>query len=133
MNSVRSFNFDCTDVNSQVCTLRSNSGSFAALAAIRAAILERLVRLARERWGSERAVRFIMMAVIIVFTSTLSACGGTLRQFDPKAAAQSNYEKALAEYQNCYATNKSVDACDKERQMMDAAVKVLATALASGG
>jgi hypothetical protein len=78
-------------------------------------------------------VRLIMMAVIIAFASGLSACSGALRQFDPKVAAQSNYEKALAEYQNCYAANKSVDACDQERQMMDAAAKVLATALASGG
>jgi hypothetical protein len=74
-----------------------------------------------------------MMVMIVALAGTLSACGGVLRQFDPKAAAQSNYEKALAEYQTCYAAKRSVEACDKERQVMDAAVKELTKALASGG
>ena len=77
-------------------------------------------------------MRSIMIAGIIAFMSALSACSGTLPQFSRTGAAQYNYDKALAEYQNCYAANKSVDACEKEVQMLDASTKVLATALASG-
>lgn len=87
-------------------------------------------------------------AVILIATyaSILSGCSGTTQQaandglsksianiFDPRIAAQQNYDRALAEYQNCFAANpRNVDACDQQRQAMEAAVKVLAAALNTG-
>jgi hypothetical protein len=76
---------------------------------------------------SESVVRSIVMATI--FANALSACSGNLQQLSPTGAAQANYDKALAEYQSCYNTKRSVDACEQERQMLDANTKVLATAL----
>jgi hypothetical protein len=72
------------------------------------------------------------MAVIGAFASALSACSGTLQQFDPAVAAQHNYDKALADYQNCYAAKRSVDACEQESQMLNASTRVLASFIASG-
>jgi hypothetical protein len=72
------------------------------------------------------------MAVIVAFASTLSACSSTLSQFDPAVAAQHNYDIALADYQNCYAAKRSVDACEQESQMLNASTKVLASFIASG-
>jgi hypothetical protein len=77
----------------------------------------------------------------------LSACSGTAQQhsasdglerniasiFDPQLAARRNYDRALAEYQNCYAANlTNVDACDQQRQEMEAAVKVYSQTLNTG-
>jgi fructose-bisphosphate aldolase class 1 len=80
--------------------------------------------------------------------SVLSACSGTTQQqsasasdglknianiFDPRWAAQQNYNRALADYQNCYAANQTnVNACENQRQIMEADVKVLSAALGSG-
>jgi hypothetical protein len=78
--------------------------------------------------------------------SILAACSSASQQsasdglkkniadiFDPQWAAQHNYERALAEYQNCYAANpKNADACDHQRQEMEAAVKVLSATLNTG-
>ena len=86
-------------------------------------------------WGplgmGERALRSVVMA--IAFTGTLSACSSIINQFDPGAAAQRNYDKALADYQNCYVATRSVDACEKEAQMLAASTKVLASTLPSSG
>jgi uncharacterized protein YceK len=71
--------------------------------------------------------------VVIAFTSILSACSSILTQFDPGAAAQRTYDKALADYQNCYVATRSVDACEKEAQMLDASTKMLASTLPSSG
>jgi len=76
----------------------------------------------------ESAVRSVVMAIAL--TSALTACSGALTQLSPAGAAQSNYDKALADYQNCYSANRSVEACDKERQMLDASTKMLARTLA---
>ena len=77
-------------------------------------------------------MRLGMTAVIIALMSTLSACSSTLQQFSPAAAAQHNYDEALANYQNCYVVNRSVEACEQQRQMLDASTKVLATEIAPG-
>jgi hypothetical protein len=82
-------------------------------------------------------------AAIVAFTvvaSALSACTGPAAQqspsasiadaFDPKVAAQRNYDQSLADYQNCYAANASnPDACEKQRQMLEASTKLLAATL----
>jgi hypothetical protein len=92
---------------------------------------------------------FLRMTMAVICASILSACSGTTQQqsisangglinnianiFDPKLAAQQNYDRALADYQNCFAANpKNVDACEQQRQIMEADVKVLAATLDSG-
>jgi hypothetical protein len=77
------------------------------------------------------------ITTIAACAGILAACSGATQQiagiFDPRLAAQQNYEHALAEYQNCYAANqKNADACDQKRQEMESAVKVLSAALNSG-
>jgi hypothetical protein len=72
------------------------------------------------------------MPVIVAFAGILSACSSTLQQFDPAVAAQHNYDKALADYQNCYAAKRSVDACEQESQALGASTKVLASFIAPG-
>jgi hypothetical protein len=80
------------------------------------------------------------IAAIIIVASALSACSGPGAQqspsasiadaFDPKVAAQRNYDQSLADYQNCYAANASnPDACEKQRQMLEASTKLLAAAI----
>jgi hypothetical protein len=50
--------------------------------------------------------------------------------FDQRLAAQQNYDSALADYQNCFAANsKNADACDQQREALEAAVKILSAAL----
>ena len=84
--------------------------------------------------------------MIAACASILTACSGATQQsasdglkkniasiFDPQLAAQKNYERALAEYQNCFAANPTnVDACDQQRQEMEAAVKVLSATINTG-
>jgi hypothetical protein len=83
------------------------------------------------------------IVALIVIASALSACSGSATQqspsasladvFDPKAAAQRSYDKSLADYQNCYAANPSnPDACEKQRQMLEASTKVLAGTINPG-
>jgi hypothetical protein len=96
--------------------------------------------------GKGGAVRlFLTVTMIVACTSILLACGGTAQQqssssddglknitsiFDPELAAQRNYDRALTDFQNCIAENpNNVDACDGQRQIMEADVKVLAAAL----
>ena len=83
------------------------------------------------------------IVAFVVIASALSACSGSATQqspsasladvFDPKAAAQRNYDKSLADYQNCYAANPSnPEACEKQRQMLEASTKVLAGTINPG-
>ncbi len=91
-------------------------------------------------FGAARTEGFIrptMRVTLIVCASTLSACSGSPNNvadmFDPKAAAQHNYEKALADYQNCFAANLSTPAaCAEQRQAMEARVRMLTAALGPG-
>jgi hypothetical protein len=86
------------------------------------------------------------VTIIAACASILSACSGPTQQsasdgfkkniasiFDPQLAARQNYDRALAEYQNCYAANPANrDACDQQRQMMEAAVKLLSATQDTG-
>jgi hypothetical protein len=78
--------------------------------------------------------------------SILCACSGAPQQsasdvfkkniatiFDPELAARQNYDRALAEYQKCFAQNApNRDACEQQRQEMDAAVRVLSATQDAG-
>lgn len=90
-------------------------------------------------------MRSLLTTMVVACTSVLSACSGTTQQsasefktnvasiFDPQIAAQQNYDRALAEYQNCFAANPTNrNACEQQRQAMEAAVKVLASTLNTG-
>jgi hypothetical protein len=78
---------------------------------------------------------------VVACAGVLAACSSAAPQqsasiiagiFDSKLAAQQNYERALADYQNCYAANpKNADACEHQRQVMEADVKLLTAALGS--
>ena len=84
--------------------------------------------------------------MIMACANILSACSGAAQQsagegfeknvasiFDPQLAARRNYDRLLAEYQSCYAANlTNVDACDQQRQEMDAAVKLLSATQETG-
>jgi hypothetical protein len=84
------------------------------------------------RWGREGDVRSEVLAILIALTAALSACTATHPQFGATDAAQNGYNEALAEYQTCYTANRSnVNACEKERLMLEANTKMLATTLAS--
>jgi hypothetical protein len=89
----------------------------------------------------------LTLTMVVACASVLSACSGTSQQlasasgglndiasvFDPKWAAQKNYERALADYQSCYSANpKNVDACEHQRQIMEADVNLLIAALGTG-
>jgi hypothetical protein len=77
--------------------------------------------------------------------SALSACSA----LDPKAAAQHNYDQALADYQNCIndkppdypdhartvqstLSRSNVVACAKQREAYEASAKLLTVTLTSG-
>ncbi len=80
-----------------------------------------------------------VVTMIATCASIVSACSDTPQQsaseelkkniagiFDPQLAAQQNYYRALAEYQNCYSANpKNADACAEQRQIMEADIKLL--------
>ena len=68
------------------------------------------------------------VVLVIVWVSILSGCSS----FDGKVAAQQQYDRSLADFQNCVASNKSnPDACVKQRQEYEASTKVLTEALTS--
>ena len=98
----------------------------------------------------ENCVRLALkLPMVLACAGSLAACGSATQPqsiqasdtqkalvgvFDPKVAAQQNYEKSLAEYQNCIAANPSnANACENQKRMMEAAVKVLADSLKSPG
>ena len=88
----------------------------------------RAPHLEMDKPGAKLVVRVTLVTVIIA--SVVSACSGTLKQLSPMAAAQHNYDDALAAYQNCYNANSSNRAaCEKESQNLDASTKVLANEL----
>jgi hypothetical protein len=53
--------------------------------------------------------------------------------FNPQLATQQNYYRALADYQNCFAANpKNPEACEEQRQIMEADVRLLSATQETG-
>jgi len=88
-------------------------------------------------------VRAIMASWAVVAAVLLSACSVTPQQRDavqksvaymtPQGAARYDYDKAVADYQNCLAANPSnASACDGQRRIMEADAQVLSAAVSPG-
>jgi hypothetical protein len=79
----------------------------------------------------------------IVAAVLLSACSVTPQQTDavqkglaymtPQGAARYDYDKAVADYQNCLTANPSnASACEGQRRIMEADAQVLSAAVSPG-
>jgi hypothetical protein len=69
-------------------------------------------------------IRLVLAAAIVAGASMLSACATDRSDQD----ARHNYERSIADYENCLAANQ-MSTCEAERRLMKANKRVLSATL----
>jgi hypothetical protein len=99
-----------------------------------------LLAIGARSWGDEYMRTHLLVGAILVVASGLSACADKERMGSASSpseeaaynagAARREYDRSVAEYRSCLATNASnASACDGQRRIMEANESALSASL----